>query len=48
LVQVGARNDGQQQVLAGLADNEPVATERAFALKSQFLLSRLGAGCADH
>lgn len=47
LVRVGARSNGQQQILAGLLGSEPVATDRAFALKSQFLLSRLGAGCAD-
>ena len=34
-------------VLAGLAPDEPVVTEGAFTVMSEFLKSRLGAGCVD-
>lgn len=34
-------------VLAGLTPNEPVVTEGAFTVMSEFLKSRLGAGCVD-
>jgi RND family efflux transporter MFP subunit len=46
-VRLGARSDGKAEVLEGLAAREPVAVSHVFALKSTFLLSRLGAGCAD-
>lgn len=46
-VQLGAKSNGLQQVLAGLGTEEPVATTHTFALKSALLMSRLGAGCAD-
>lgn len=46
-VALGAKFDGWQEVLAGLAPEEPIAVTRAFALKSAMLMSRLGAGCAD-
>jgi cobalt-zinc-cadmium efflux system membrane fusion protein len=45
-VSLGARHDDRVEVLAGLNPNEPVVVGQAFALKSQLLLSRLGAGCA--
>jgi len=34
-------------VLAGLAPDEPVVTKGAFTVMSEFLKSRLGAGCVD-
>jgi len=46
-VRPGAKAGGRQEIQAGLQAGEPVAIERAFALKSALLLSRLGAGCAD-
>ena len=46
-VRIGAKYNGQLEVLAGLQPQEQVVVEHGFALKSQLLLSRLGAGCAD-
>ena len=34
-------------VIAGLAPDEPVVAEGAFTVMSEFLKSRLGAGCVD-
>lgn len=46
-VRVGARAGDAWIIAEGLKAGEEVATERVFALKSQLLISRLGAGCAD-
>jgi cobalt-zinc-cadmium efflux system membrane fusion protein len=46
-VRLGATHNGTREVLAGLKADEIVAVARVFALKSQLLMSRLGAGCAD-
>ncbi len=46
-VQVGAKRDGHVEIVTGLKPDEPVAVRGSFALKSQFLISRLGAGCVD-
>jgi cobalt-zinc-cadmium efflux system membrane fusion protein len=46
-VQLGARFNAHQEVLAGLEPREVVAVTHTFALKSALLMSRLGAGCAD-
>ena len=46
-VRVGARAGEAWIIAEGLKAGEEVATEHAFALKSQLLISRLGAGCAD-
>ncbi len=46
-VQLGARQNGQVHVVAGLWPTDQVVVSGAFALKSQFLISRLGAGCVD-
>jgi len=46
-VQLGARQNGQVHVVAGLRPTDDVVVSGAFALKSQFLISRLGAGCVD-
>jgi membrane fusion protein, heavy metal efflux system len=43
----GIRADGQLEVLAGLKPAEIVVVNHGFALKSQWLSSRMGAGCAD-
>ncbi len=47
VVRLGARFDGMVEVAEGLKPQEAVAVEHAFSLKSTFLISRLGAGCAD-
>lgn len=46
-VRVGAKHNGHVEITAGLNPDEPVAVAGTFALKSQFLISRLGAGCVD-
>jgi multidrug efflux pump subunit AcrA (membrane-fusion protein) len=46
-VRLGAERDGRVEILAGLSPHEPVVVAGSFALKSQFLISRLGAGCVD-
>ena len=45
-VRLGAKHDGQVEVLAGLKADEQVVVAQAFSVKSQLLISRLGAGCA--
>lgn len=47
VVHAGRSQEGQVAVPAGLQPGEPVAVRGAFALKSQLLISRLGAGCAE-
>jgi membrane fusion protein, heavy metal efflux system len=47
VVRLGAKVDGKVAVAEGLKPEERVAVEHAFSLKSAFLISRLGAGCAD-
>jgi membrane fusion protein, heavy metal efflux system len=46
-VSIGVKFDGQLEVLAGLKAQEVVVVNHGFALKSQWLSSRMGAGCAD-
>jgi cobalt-zinc-cadmium efflux system membrane fusion protein len=46
-VTLGARRDGRVEIAAGLGPDEPVVVAGGFALKSQLLASRLGAGCVD-
>jgi cobalt-zinc-cadmium efflux system membrane fusion protein len=46
-VRLGARHNGALEVLDGLKPDEIVVVARSFALKSQLLMSRLGAGCGD-
>lgn len=46
-VQLGAKRNGHVEIIAGLKATEPVVVTGSFALKSQFLISRLGAGCVD-
>lgn len=46
-VRVGPQAGGAWIIAEGLKAGEEVVTEHAFALKSQLLISRLGAGCAD-
>ncbi len=45
-IRVGAKHNGHVEVLAGLQAGEPVVVAQTFAVKSQLLISRLGAGCA--
>ena len=47
VVRLGARLDGQVEIVEGLQPQETVAILHIFPLKSAFLISRLGAGCAD-
>ena len=47
VVDVGTRQGTEVEIKSGLDPDEPVAVARGFALKSQLLISRLGAGCAD-
>jgi cobalt-zinc-cadmium efflux system membrane fusion protein len=46
-VTLGTKRDGQIEIAAGLRPDDLVVIAGAFALKSQFLISRLGAGCVD-
>jgi len=46
-VTLGAKHDGQVEIVAGLRAQELVVVAGGFALKSQLLASRLGAGCVD-
>jgi cobalt-zinc-cadmium efflux system membrane fusion protein len=46
-VALGIKFDGQLEVLAGLKPEETVVVNHGFAIKSQWLSSRMGAGCAD-
>jgi len=45
-VQLGVSTGGRVEILAGLTGDEVVAVDHVFPLKSQLLISRLGAGCA--
>ncbi len=47
-VALGQSHGQTIEVLAGLAANDPVVTEGSFVVMSEFLKSRLGAGCAGH
>jgi membrane fusion protein, heavy metal efflux system len=46
-IALGVKSDGQLEVLAGLKPSETVVVNHGFAIKSQWLSSRMGAGCAD-
>lgn len=46
-VRLGGKRNGHVEIMTGLKPQEPIAVEGSFALKSQFLISRLGAGCVD-
>jgi len=46
-VTLGAKHNGRVEITAGLGPGEPVVVAGGFALKSQLLASRLGAGCVD-
>ena len=46
VVRLGRGHNGFREVLEGLQGGELVAVTGSFSLKSQLLLSRLGAGCA--
>jgi len=47
VVRLGIKSGGQVEVAEGLDRREVVAIGHAFPLKSAFLISRLGAGCAN-
>ena len=46
-VSIGVKFDGWLEVLAGLKPQEVIVVNHGFAIKSQWLSSRMGAGCAD-
>lgn len=46
-VRLGARFDGKVELVEGLNAGEQVVVARGYPLKSQLLISHLGAGCAD-
>ena len=46
-VALGSARDGNMQVIAGLGASDPVVTDGSFIVMSEFLKSRLGAGCVD-
>jgi membrane fusion protein, heavy metal efflux system len=46
-VALGSALDGNVQVIAGLDSRDPVVTDGSFIVMSEFLKSRLGAGCVD-
>lgn len=46
-VRLGARRGDEVEIVEGLSGDEPLALAGSYALKSQFLISRLGAGCTD-
>ncbi len=46
-VALGLKSGGLLQVLEGLKPEETVVVNHGFAIKSQWLSSRMGAGCAD-
>jgi cobalt-zinc-cadmium efflux system membrane fusion protein len=45
-VRVGAKHNGHVEILDGLKPEEIVVVGQSFTIKSQLLISRLGAGCA--
>jgi cobalt-zinc-cadmium efflux system membrane fusion protein len=47
VVRLGAKCDGKVEIIEGLKPQEVVVVNHGFPLKSAFLISRLGAGCAD-
>jgi len=47
VVRIGAKFEGKVEIAEGLKLQEVVAVNHVFPLKSAFLISRLGAGCAD-
>lgn len=46
-VRTGMKYDGRLEVVEGLKAQEVVVVNHGFAIKSQWLSSRMGAGCAD-
>jgi hypothetical protein len=46
-VNLGNSMDGDVQVLEGLDSKDSVVTDGSFIVMSEFLKSRLGAGCVD-
>lgn len=46
-VTIGVKYDGRLEIVEGLKAQEVVVVNHGFAIKSQWLSSRMGAGCAD-
>jgi cobalt-zinc-cadmium efflux system membrane fusion protein len=47
VVHLGAKFNGKVEIIMGLKPQDLVVVNHGFPLKSAFLISRLGAGCAD-
>jgi cobalt-zinc-cadmium efflux system membrane fusion protein len=48
VIQKGATESGRTTVLAGLDKDDAIALSGGYILKSEFMKSKFGAGCADH
>lgn len=48
LVELGGKHNGHVAVQSGLLPTDEVVVNRGFTMKTQLLISRLGAGCGDH
>jgi cobalt-zinc-cadmium efflux system membrane fusion protein len=48
LVELGGKHNGHVAVQSGLLPTDEVVVKRGFTMKTQLLISRLGAGCVDH
>jgi cobalt-zinc-cadmium efflux system membrane fusion protein len=46
VIRAGTRHAGKLEVIEGLDGKEQLVLANSFPLKSQLLISRLGAGCA--
>jgi cobalt-zinc-cadmium efflux system membrane fusion protein len=46
-VRIGAKHNGDLEILAGVRAEDSVVVARSFIVKSELLKSRLGAGCVD-
>jgi cobalt-zinc-cadmium efflux system membrane fusion protein len=46
-VVVGSKDGGNVEILEGISPHEELVVNHSFTLKSEFLKSRLGAGCVD-
>jgi hypothetical protein len=44
---VGRKDRGKLEIREGVAHYEEIVVNHSFTLKSEFLKSRLGAGCVD-
>jgi cobalt-zinc-cadmium efflux system membrane fusion protein len=47
VVRLGAKQNGRVEIINGLRADEQIVVERSYAVKSEMLKSRLGAGCCE-